>query len=90
MKRMLFISDEGIEILRDAEAWAVDGTFDLAPAPFMQLYMVCGLIGDCTIPAAYAYLPNKDAMTYKEMMTEITGIVGKVSSVQKYFLSKKS
>ena len=85
MKRLLFISDSGIEILRDAEAWAVDGTFNLAPAPFMQLYMVCGIIGDYTLPAAYAYLPNKDSTTYKDMMTEITQIVGKVSSVPKYF-----
>ena len=74
---MIFISDNGINILREATQWSLDGTFLLAPPPFMQLYIVSGLVGHNNLPAAYVYLPNKDADTYRIMMELIIGLVQK-------------
>ena len=74
---MIFISDNGINILREATQWSLDGTFLLAPPPFMQLYIVSGLVGHYNLPAAYVYLPNKDADTYKMMIQHVFGIVQK-------------
>ena len=74
---MIFISDNGINILREATQWSLDGTFLLAPPPFMQLYIVSGLVGHYNLPAAYVYLPNKDADTYRIIMELIIVLVQK-------------
>ena len=49
----------------------MDGTFKTAPRLFLQLYVLHGPIGECTIPLVYAFLETKDQETYKELFTVI-------------------
>ena len=49
----------------------MDGTFKTAPKLFLQLYVLHGPIGECTIPLVYAFLETKDQETYNELFTVI-------------------
>ena len=44
-----------------------DGTFDVVPSIFYQLYTIHTKIGANYPPAIYFLLPNKNAKTYKKM-----------------------
>ena len=64
------ITTEGnLNMLRDAEHWFADGTFDCAPEGY-QLYTIHMLINQSnkTIPLVYCILKNKDAITYNRVL----------------------
>ena len=46
-----------------------DGTFDVVPSLFYQLYTIHGQVGTNFPPAVYFLLPNKTARTYAKMIT---------------------
>ena len=56
-------------MLRDAELWFADGTFDCAPEGY-QLYTRHMLINQSnkTISLVYCILKNKDAITYNRVL----------------------
>ena len=56
-------------MLRDAEHWFADGTFDCAPEGY-QLYTIHMLINQSnkTISLVYCILKNKDAITYNRVL----------------------
>jgi len=76
---MIFLWEAGKTMLHEAEEWALDGTFDLSPKPFMQLYIVSAVIDKYTLGSAYVYCPNKEADTCAFMMEQIFLLVGKQS-----------
>ena len=64
------ITTEGnLNMLRDAEHWFADGTFDCAPEGY-QLYTIHMLINQSnkTIPLVHCILKNKDVITYNRVL----------------------
>ena len=49
----------------------MDGTFDVAPLLFTQLYMIRVPLGESAVTSVYAFLPNKHQETYEELFTAI-------------------
>ena len=52
-----------------AEAWFADGTFDVTPPFFMQLYTIHVEIYEVITPVAFCLLPNKRKETYIKAFT---------------------
>lgn len=54
--------------LRNAELFLGDGTFDVCPNMFFQLYTIHTKIGNSFPPCVYFLLPNKRFETYERML----------------------
>jgi hypothetical protein len=63
-RMLVFATVENIKWLSKLRDWFGDGTFDIAPKMFTQLYTIHSLKGHKTIPLLYAFLPNKKKETY--------------------------
>ena len=78
MRMLVFISQSGKKILEYSDNWCGDGTFQTAPPPFKQVYMIYGNPKSKHIlPACFALLPNKDAETYLKLLNVVQGLVKK-------------
>jgi hypothetical protein len=66
-----YASNFGLSLLRKAESWSSDGTFDVCPEPFYQLYTVHAHLGADTYPAAYFFMPGKKKGHYREALQEL-------------------
>ncbi len=55
----------------------MDGTFDVAPTVFKQLYTICVVYRGKFLPLVYAFLPNKKATTYTKLFKIICSILKK-------------
>ncbi|KAF0313020.1 hypothetical protein FJT64_016352 [Amphibalanus amphitrite] len=64
---LIFASDWGLRNLSQSPHWGADGTFQVAPGIFTQLYTVHATVHDRIVPCAYALLPNKSRNTYVRM-----------------------
>ena len=68
-------SARGVEHLGMCSDWFCDGTFDVAPELFCQLYCVSGLrLGSC-LPLLYALLPGKAEDVYVRLFTAVRGLL---------------
>lgn len=65
---LIFGSEWGIWNLVHSAHWGADGTFDVAPRIFTQLYTIHGSVHGQTVPCIYALLPNKTRHTYTRML----------------------
>ncbi|XP_043231556.1 uncharacterized protein LOC122386441 isoform X2 [Amphibalanus amphitrite] len=66
-RMLIFASDWGLRNLSQSPHWGADGTFQVAPGIFTQLYTVHATVHDRIVPCAYALLPNKSRNTYVRM-----------------------
>ncbi len=63
--RILFFSTvNNLNLLAGATEWAADGTFDIAPPLFAQLYTIHGRVFGAMHPFIYCLLPDKTEATY--------------------------
>ncbi|CAF3199464.1 unnamed protein product, partial [Rotaria socialis] len=49
----------------------MDGTFDIAPAPFKQVYLIHAEKFGQGLPVAFCLLPNKRGRTYLELFERL-------------------
>lgn len=61
---ILFTTTENLAELSKHHDWYGDGTFDIAPTLFLQLYSIHIIRNGKDLPMAYAFLPNKLLSTY--------------------------
>lgn len=43
---LIFGRDTGLSILADSESWLMDGTYDIPPSQFSQLYVIRAAISE--------------------------------------------
>lgn len=61
-----------IQTLEKSEIVLVDGTFDVAPEPFTQLWIVHGKVADdTTLPIVYVLMERKTTDDYATVLSEI-------------------
>ena len=63
-RMLLFVTDEGISDLNKYRNWAFDGTFNVSPTIFYQLFTIYVHIGNEVIPRSFAHLPYKTIDAY--------------------------
>lgn len=68
---IIFATKEHLELLANADAWYMDGNFDLAPRGFLQLYVLRITVNSVFITVAYALLQRKDQLTYTHLLRTI-------------------
>jgi hypothetical protein len=65
---MLFSTETNIKWLMKHHEWYVDGTFEIAPDLFKQLFTIQIVVNGYNLPLVYALLPNKKTETYQRML----------------------
>ena len=66
-RMIIFATDEALEILSSSDHWFGDGTFEVGPFIFLQLYTIHDIRNGRLIPCAFALLPNKRQVTYNRL-----------------------
>lgn len=61
-----------ISLLNKCPDWFGDGTFDIVPILFQQLYSIHASIDNKYIPLVYAFLPNKKQTNYDKLLNFIS------------------
>jgi len=70
-RMLVFGTDDGLSHLASSESWFMDGTFNVAPLLFTQLYVIRVPLGESAATCVYAFLSNKHQSTYEELFTSI-------------------
>lgn len=60
-----------LEVLKQNDCWAVDGTFKTCPRNFKQAFIIGAMVGHKVIIAAHALLPGKQIQFYQEAFAAI-------------------
>ena len=79
---LIFSSFFGLELLRKSKTWMADGTFSIAPDPFMQVYSLLAELDGKSYAAVFSFLPNKRSSTYKILFDELHRHVTASSLIQ--------
>ncbi len=77
---LVFATEKNFIILNKNPHWFGDGTFDVSPLLFKQLYTINVIESGKNLPMIFALLPNKKGETY-ERLFEIIKIDTKRSKI---------
>ena len=64
---LMFSTEANLKLLDKYSDWYCDGTFDISPTIFKQVYTIHIQIGLTSLPMVYFLLPNKKQKTYNKM-----------------------
>lgn len=68
---IIYSSRFGLNLLKRADVWGMDGTFEMCPHPFYKVYTVMAELDGHSYPALHAFLPGKKSQTYKALFAEM-------------------
>ncbi|XP_018494321.1 uncharacterized protein LOC108863990 [Galendromus occidentalis] len=70
----VFATPGNLNLLRKYDEWFVDGTFEVCPEIFHQLYTIhVNLPDGKTVPLLFCLLPSKASETYRRLLESIVG-----------------
>ena len=70
---LIFASERALSVLAAADHWFVDGTFNVAPPGYTQLYTIHALLGESTaVPCVFALLKDKSGTSYSTLLSHIS------------------
>ena len=75
---LIFSTRRNIEILARSNHWAMDGTFDVAPALFTEVYSVHADYLNRSLPLVIGVLPNKRRTTYTAFLTGLQNVANNI------------
>lgn len=61
---LIFGTQQNLRVLKESTAFHCDGTFDVTPPGFLQVYTVHGRYKSHLVPLIYVLAPNKKQITY--------------------------
>ena len=73
----IYGSSSGLKLLQDCSIWAADGTHKKCPNPFVQIYVVGGVLEGHFLPSIYCLLPDHSTDSYSYVFKFIQSIVKK-------------
>ncbi|RNA32248.1 hypothetical protein BpHYR1_049995 [Brachionus plicatilis] len=77
-KRILIITTEdNLRLLEKHRVYFYDGTFDISPVLFTQLYTIHVIVKNKDLALVYAMLPNKKQTTYSKFFRTIKSLINK-------------
>ncbi|XP_072177746.1 uncharacterized protein [Diadema setosum] len=65
---IIFATDRNLRLLDNSANWFADGTFQVVPSIFFQLWTVHAVHEGRVVPLVYALLPNKTEETYSRVL----------------------
>ncbi|CAF4108796.1 unnamed protein product [Rotaria sp. Silwood2] len=68
---LIFSSDQQLHLLFESTTIFMDGTFDITPAHFKQVYLIHTEKFGQELPVAFCLLPNKRGKTYLELFERL-------------------
>ena len=72
---LIFATDERLVLLENNENWFIDGTFDMVPLIYTQLFTVhARLQGGKIIPCAYVFLNSKAEVAYTQALQQLKNL----------------
>lgn len=76
---LIFSTERNMDILSRSSEWFMDGTFDVAPPLFTQIYSIHATYLGRTHPLVFALLPNKRQAMYESMLNELKNITANLN-----------
>ena len=76
--RIIIFKAEDFQYLRQANNWIMDGTFQICPALFTQLYTIHVELFGAVFPVLFALLPDKSGPTYDRLFGKIREVLESV------------
>ena len=73
----IYGSSSGLKILPDCSIWAADGTYKKCPNPFVQIYVIGGVLEGHFLPGIYCLLPDHSTESYSHVFEFNQSIVKK-------------
>ncbi|RNA35677.1 hypothetical protein BpHYR1_024196 [Brachionus plicatilis] len=74
---LLFTTEDNLRLLEKYRDWYCDGTFDISPVLFKQLYSIHIVVNNKDLPLVYALLPNKKQSSYTKLFRLIKSFTTK-------------
>jgi hypothetical protein len=74
---LMFVTDNNIFKLSNAECWLIDGTFKTVPGIFKQLFTIHAKVGDTNgrvVPLFYALMTSKSERCYTQCFEELKAL----------------
>lgn len=68
---LVFGTKEGLQLLNTSPKWYMDGCFKTKKSMFAQIFTIHVMVNDYSIPAIYAFLPDKSASTYVLLFNQV-------------------
>lgn len=68
---IILASEENISYLNTSKLWCIDGTFDISPSLFRQLFTINVLLSGRNLPVLYAFLADKTEKIYTRLFETI-------------------
>ncbi|CAF0918334.1 unnamed protein product [Brachionus calyciflorus] len=72
---LIFTTEDNLSQLKNNLDWYCDGTFDISPTLFLQLYIIHVNINHKDLSLIYALLPDKNKKTYEKLFNMILSLV---------------
>ena len=72
---VIFFDESQIVQFRASKVWSIDGTFDVCPRGWMQLYTISIIRNRHVLPIVYALLPSKATSCHKEFIFYINRLI---------------
>ena len=66
-KIIIFASERNLQQMAEAESLYVDGTFQICPRVFYQVFTIHSVVNGLHVPLAYCLLPDKRQETYERV-----------------------
>ena len=74
LRIICFGNSSNLKQLAENKDWFGDGTFDVSPLVFKQMFTLNILKNGKTLPMVFALLPNKTQQTYTRMFKMLIGV----------------
>ena len=71
---LLLATSENLQYLASQEKYFMDGTFDVAPTQYLQLFTMHAFINEKQLPLVFALLPDKSSNTYVQVFRHLRDI----------------
>ena len=71
----IFATENNLKLLTGSSEWYVDGTFEVAPLLYKQMYNIAGEISGKILPLLYSLLPNKKETTYLKLFNLLSQFI---------------
>jgi hypothetical protein len=79
---LCFATHQMLKKLAESNQWLMDGNFAMAPAHFHQLFVTQVPVGNVTVPAVFALLPDKRQTTYEVLFQAIVDTCTELATSQ--------